>query len=149
MIPAPHTYSEWVNVLEVLRNKTNDVDALEAMKAGTIEWQSGVAERFSKKLIDAINVRMNTASDKFQTDLSRARGQEGAIIQSVLALRREMSFLLQAVNLPAIPEDERQYYLNLVVEQANAIQESLENSAKNDRSGKLSSMVRNHKVNSF
>ena len=60
-----------------------------------------------------------------------------------------MSFLLQAVNLPAIPEDERQYYLNLVVEQANAIQESLENSAKNDRSGKLSSMVRNHKVNSF
>ena len=131
MIPAPHTYSEWVNVLEVLRNKTNDVDALEAMKAGTIEWQSGVAERFSKP------------------DLSRARGQEGAIIQSVLALRREMSFLLQAVNLPAIPEDERQYYLNLVVEQANAIQESLENSAKNDRSGKLSSMVRNHKVNSF
>lgn len=149
MIPAPHTYSEWVNVLEILRNKTNDVDALEAMKAGTIEWQSGVAERFSKKLIDAINVRMNTASDKFQTDLSRARGQEGAIIQSVLALRREMSFLLQAVNLPAIPEDKRQYYLNLVVEQANAMQESLENSAKNDRSGKLSSMVRNHKVNSF
>lgn len=149
MISAPHTYSEWVNVLEILRNKTNDVDALEAMKAGTIEWQSGVAERFSKKLIDTINVRMNTATDKFQTDLSRARGQEGAIVQSILALRREMSFLMQAINLPAIPETERQNYLNFVVEQANAMQESLENSAKNDRSGKLSSMVRNHKVNSF
>lgn len=47
------------------------------MKAGTVEWQSGVAERFSKRLIDAVNTRMNAASDKFQIDLSRAHGQEG------------------------------------------------------------------------
>ena len=149
MIPAPHTYSDWINVLASLKNKTDDDDVLCAMKAGTIEWQSGVAERFAQKLIDAVNVRINLASDKFQTDLSRARGQGGAVVHAILALRKEMVFLAQAINLPAIPEDERKCYLGLVMEQADAMQKSLEDSAKNDRSGKFSSIVRNHKVNAF
>lgn len=149
MIAAPHTYSEWVNVLTIFKSKSNDADVLAAMKVGTIEWQSGVAERFSQKLIDAVNSRINDAADKLKVDMSRARGQEGAIVQAILALRKEMSFLAQAINLPAIPESERQQYVNLVVEQANTMQKSLEDSAKSDRSGKLSSIVRNHKINVF
>lgn len=149
MITTPHTYSEWVTVLTVLKNKTDDEEVIKKMKAGTVEWQSGVAERFSKRLIDAVNTRMNAASDKFQIDLSRAHGQEGAIVQAILALRKEMAFLAEAINLPALPDKERQYYLNLVFEQANNMQKSLEDSAKHDRSGKLSSIVRNHKVNTF
>lgn len=149
MITTPHTYSEWVTVLTVLKNKTDDEEVIKKMKAGTVEWQSGVAERFSKRLIDAVNTRMNAASDKFQIDLSRAHGQEGAIVQEILALRKEMAFLAEAINLPALPDKERQYYLNLVLEQANNMQKSLEDSAKHDRSGKLSSIVRNHKVNTF
>ncbi len=149
MIEAPHTYSEWVNVLTIFKNKTNDEDVLRAMKAGTIEWQSGVAERFSQKLIDSVNARMNAASDKFQLELSRAYGSEGAIVQAILALRKEMAFLSKAIDLAVLPEKDRQYYVNLVFEQANSMQKSLEDSAKNDRSGKLSSIIRNHKVNSF
>lgn len=149
MISAPHTYSEWSNVLTTFKERVNDTDVLAAMKAGGIEWQSGVAERFSKKLIDAVNVRMNTASDKFQKDMNRAGGNEGAIVQAILALRKEMAFLADAINLPALPDAERQYYVNLVLEQANNMQKSLEDSAKMDRSGKMSSIVRNHKVNSF
>lgn len=149
MISAPHTYSEWSNVLATFKERVNDTDVLAAMKAGGIEWQSGVAERFSKKLIDAVKVRMNTASDKFQKDMNRAGGNEGAIVQAILALRKEMAFLADAINLPALPDAERQYYVNLVLEQANNMQKSLEDSAKMDRSGKMSSIVRNHKVNSF
>lgn len=149
MIPVPHTYSEWVSVLTLFKNKTNDAEVLRVMQSGTVQWQSGVAERFSKKLIDAVNYRMNAASDKFQLELSRARGQESAIIQAILGLRKEMAFLAQAINLPALPDREREHYLNLVIEQANVMQKSLEDSAKNDRSGKLSSIIRNHKVNSF
>ena len=149
MITTQQTYSEWVTVLTVLKNKTDDEEVIKKMKAGTVEWQSGVAERFSKRLIDAVNTRMNAASDKFQIDLSRAHGQEGAIVQAILALRKEMAFLAEAINLPALPDKERQYYLNLVLEQANNMQKSLEDSAKHDRSGKLSSIVRNHKVNTF
>ena len=64
-IASPKTYSEWIAILDMLKAKSDDDAVLSAMQKGTIEWQSGVAERFAKKLIDAINYRMNAASDKF------------------------------------------------------------------------------------
>lgn len=148
-IAVPHTYSEWVDVLEVLQSKTDDEAVLEAMLRGTLEWQSGVAERFAQRLIDVINYRMNGASDRFQKEMTRAGGQERAIVQALLALRKEMSFLSRAINLPVIPEKDREQYHKLVIDQANTMQSSLEDSAKKDRTGKLSSIVRNHKVNAF
>lgn len=149
MIQVPHTYSEWVEILTKLKNRVDDKEVFEAMQKGTVEWQSGVAERFSKKLIETVNLRMNTALDKFQTDMNRARGQEGAIVQGILDLRRELVFLAQAINLPALPDEEREQYRKFVTDQADKIQKSLEDSARNDRTGKLSSIVRNHRVNSF
>lgn len=148
-IPPPHTYAEWVSVLDMLKNKTNDEDILQVMLSGTIEWQSGVAERFSKKLIDTINYRMNSATDKFQKEISRTQGQERAIVQAILALRKELTFLAKAIDLPALPDKDRLHYHQLVISQADNIQSSLEDSAKKDRSGKLASIVRNNKVNSL
>lgn len=148
-ISPPHTYSEWVQVLDILKDKTDDEAVLDAMLKGTIEWQTGVAERFAKKLIDVINFRMNNASDKFQKEMTRSNGQERLIVQSLLALRKEMSFLSKAINLPAIPEKDRNQYYQLVINQANKMQSSLEDSAKHDRTGKLASLVRNNRVNAF
>lgn len=148
-IAPPHTYSEWVAVLDMLKDKVDDEGVLDAMHQGTIEWQSGVAERFARKLIDVINYRMNSASDKFQREMGRAYGQERSIVQALLALRKEMCFLSKAINLPAIPEKDRQQYYQLVIAQANSMQNSLEDSAKKDRTGKLASIVRNNRVNSF
>ena len=148
-IAPPHTYSEWVAVLDMLKAKSDDEAVLEAMLQGTIEWQSGVAERFAKKLVDVINFRMNSASDKFQKEMGRAYGQERVIVQALLALRKEMCFLSKAINLPAIPEKDRNQYHQLVISQANSMQSSLEDSAKKDRTGKLSSIVRNNRVNAF
>ncbi len=148
-IAPPHTYSEWVAVLDMLKNKTDDPEVLEAMQKGTVEWQSGVAERFSKKLIDSVNYRMNNATDRFQREMSRSQGQERVIVQALLALRKELSFLAKAINLPALPDKDRDHYHQLVISQADSIQKSLEDSAKSDRSGKLSSIVRNNKVNAI
>lgn len=148
-IVPPKTYSEWAVVLDRLKAKSDDEAVLAAMQKGSIEWQSGVAERFAKKLIDAVNYRMNAASDKFQKEMIRSNGQERAIVQALLALRKEMRFLAEAINLPAIPETERQYYHQLVISQVNSMQASLEDSARKDRSGKLASIVRNNKVNKF
>lgn len=146
---APTTYSQWIAVLDALKAKTDDEEALSAMQRGTLEWQAGVAERFSKKLIDAINFRMNAATDKFQKEMSRTNGQERAVVQALIALRKELAFLSEAINLPVIPEKERDRYHQLVVDHADKIQAALEDSAKSDRSGKLSSIVRNNKVNLF
>lgn len=149
MIAVPHTYADWIKVLDMLKAKSDDEEVLRVMQQGTIEWQTGVAERFIKKLIDVINSRMNTASDKFQTDMNRANGQESAIINALISLRKEMAFLYKALDLATIPEKDRRKYCQMIREQADNIQKSLEDSAKKDRSGKMSSIVRNHKINAF
>ena len=148
MISIPENYSEWVKILELLKNKSDDVEVLNVMKAGKIEWQSGVAERFLKRLTDSVNFRLNNATDKFQKEISRS-GSESNIVQSVINLRKELIFLSQAVDLSAIPEKQRAQLVSMILAQADKIQNSLEESAKKDRSGKLSSIIRNNKVNSF
>lgn len=145
----PHTYAEWVYVLDLLKDKSDDEAVLQIMQKGAVQWQPGVAERFSNKLISVVNDRLNRATDKFQKDMSHAHGQERAIVQALLALRKELLFLSKAVNLDALPDNYRQQYYQLIISQANNIQTSLEDSAKKDRSGKLSSIVRNNRVNSF
>lgn len=148
-ISPPKTYSDWVAVLDMLQEKSDDEAVLTAMQNGTIEWQTGVAERFARKLIDVINYRMNAAIDKFQKEMSRSNGQERAIVQALLALRKELCFLSKAINLPAIPEKDRKQYYDLVIRQADSVQSSLEDSARKDRSGKLASIVRKNRVNAF
>lgn len=148
-ITPPHTYSEWVAVLDMLKAKTDDEAVLQAMLNGTIEWQAGVAERFTNKLFEAINSRINNANDKFQKEMGRTYGQERIIVQNLIALRKELSFLFKAVNLPAIPDKVRQQYCNLIIDQANKMQKALEDSAKNDRTGKQLSLVRNNRVNAI
>lgn len=148
-IPVPTNYSEWVDILEMLKDKTDDEGVLNAMRSGRIEWQSGVAERFTKRLVEAVNFRLNAATDKFQKEMSRSAGQERLIIQALLQLRKELSFLYKAIDLPVIPEKDRKHYSSLVLDQANEIQKSLEDSARHDRTGKLAVIVRNNKVNSL
>lgn len=147
MILEPHTYAEWVNLLECFAQRENDKEVLRAMKSGTLEWQSGVAERFSKKLIDAVNERMNQASEQFQQAISKSRGEESAIVYAILALRKEMSFLAESMNLPVLPDKDRQTYINLVLEQADKMQEALEKSASKEKSGKMRSLIRNNRIN--
>ena len=79
----------------------------------------------------------------------RVNSIQRAIVQALLALRKEMCFLSKVMDISAIPEKERQHYYQLVLDQADCMQRSLEESAQKDRSGKLASIVRNNKVNAF
>lgn len=147
VITPPGDYAQWITLLDRFKNREDDEAVLAAMQKGTLAWQAGVAERFARKLIDAVNFRMNAANDRFQKEMTRTRGQERAVVQALLTLRKELSFLHKALDLPVLPEKDRQHYMQLVVDQANKMQRSLEDSAKADRTGKLASIVRNARVN--
>ena len=92
---------------------------------------------------------MNAATDQFQKSMSRSRGQESLIVQAVLSLRKELQFLARVMDIPVIPEKDRRQYVQMVRNQADQMQKSLEDSARTDRTGKLGSIVRNHRVNAF
>ena len=92
---------------------------------------------------------MNAASDKFQKEIKRSNGQERVIVQALLAFRKELRFLSEAISLHAIPEKDRKHDCQLIIDHANNVQRYLEESARKDRSGKLASILKNNRVNAF
>ena len=143
MDKAPKIYADWVKVFELLKSCEDDENVLTLMQEGTIVWQSGVAERFLKRLVDTINFRLDRATDNFQ---KARQTDENEIIQSLMQLRRELQFILKTVDLNAIPVKEKTELRNMIINQSNSMQESLEKSAESDRTGKLSSIIKNNKV---
>ena len=148
-IKPPHIYYEWVELLEAIKEKTDDNAVLNALRQGTVVWEPVIAERLTIALFDSINSRIAEATERFRQDINRAGDQESQIVRALLALRKEMGFLYSVTDLPAIPERERKHYCSLVRKNADDIQKSLEDLAKTDRSGKTASIVRNNRVNVF
>ena len=143
MNTAPKIYADWVKVFNILKSGEDDENILALMQEGIVVWQSGVAERFLKRLVEAVNFRLNKATDNFQKS---RQTDENEIIQSLMQLRRELQFILKAVDINAIPVKEKMELRNMIINQSNSIQESLEKSAESDRTGKLSSIIKNNKV---
>lgn len=143
MNKAPKIYADWVKVFNILKSGEDDENILALMQEGIVVWQSGVAERFLKRLVEAVNFRLNKATDNFQKS---RQTDENEIIQSLMQLRRELQFILKVVDINTIPVKEKTELRNMIINQSNSIQESLEKSAESDRSGKLSSIIKNNKV---
>ena len=143
MDKAPKIYADWIKVFDILKSGEDDEVILPLMQEGEIVWQSGVAERFLRKLVDTINFRLNKATDAFQRS---HQTDENEIVQSLMQLRRELQFMLKVVDINVIPVKEKTELRNMIINQSNSIQESLEKSSESDRSGKLSSIIKNNKV---
>ena len=143
MDKAPKIYADWIKVFDVLKSGEDDEAILPLIQEGEIVWQSGVAERFLRKLVDTINFRLNKATDAFQRS---HQTDENEIVQSLMQLRRELQFMLKVVDINAIPVKEKTELRNMIINQSTSIQESLEKSSESDRSGKLSSIIKNNKV---
>lgn len=147
-IEPPHTYSEWVCLIKILQEKSNDDIVLYALQNGTLEWQCGVAERFTEKYIGAINSRINIAVDRFQKEVKRT-SSENIFVSNLLFLRKEMQFLANVANINAIPQEYRLQYVKLVQDKADEMQKSLEDSAKIDKTGRLLYIIKKNKINTF
>ena len=78
MIAPPNTYAQWTALLRQFTEGRSDDDLLHAMRAGTLAWQSGVAERFAQRFANALNVRLNAASDRFNRDMQNASDERGS-----------------------------------------------------------------------
>ena len=146
MIRTPSTYSDWISLFDMLKNHDSDADVVAAMERGTIPWQSGVAERFTAKMIEAVNKRLDDASDRFKRNITHANGESG-LLQTLNAMRKELALMKRVVSVNAIPADFRGKYISMVTKYADDAQKSLEDSAKSDRTGRLRFLIRNHPVN--
>jgi hypothetical protein len=145
----PQTYADWIICFDEMRLGTNDEATLSLMEKGVLSWSSGVAERFSSQLFDLINYRIEGASKRLQRNFDMARGNETAVVTALLGQKRELKFLKRLTMLPAIPDDKKVYFAQQIQDYATNAQQSMENSAKSDRTGRLGYVLRNNRIDTL
>lgn len=111
-IITPKIYIEWVNILNLLKERKNNEEILEKMENGKLEWQDGVAQRFVDKLTQVINYRIKIATDKFSQDLSRGTRNERVTVQSLIALKKEFLFCSRICKIRILPDEIQKNFTN-------------------------------------
>ncbi len=140
-LQSPTSYADWVKCFQMLIEGGNDAELLEVMAKGKVPWTKGVAERFVQRMTEAISHRLQLALNDFLKQLGRARGEENAIVQTILALRRSSQYLLQLVKLPVFPEEIRTNFIEEIEKNLKQVHDIMLDEVKKDPSGRLIRVV--------
>ncbi len=140
---TPRTYLEWVGCLDAI-DRNEDMESMVFLaQEEELEWTSGVAERFTTRLCGLIDRMLTHAAEKVQINLDRVSGDEMAITFALLDARKAFRQAYALASLPVLPESTKTSIQELVLQAARTMNDSLEESAKRDRTGKMLRLVRN------
>jgi hypothetical protein len=140
-LKPPTSYSDGVTCFEILSKADRDEELLAIAAKGTVPWTQGIAERFAKRLMNAISERLQKAISQFAKDLQRASGEEYAVVQAILSIRRQIRYLLQFVKLPVFPEEISKTFTEEIEKNAQNIQDQILQEVKKDPDGRLIRVV--------
>jgi hypothetical protein len=141
----PVSYAEWSACLDLFESGLDDTAALAAMQAGTLGWTSGVAERFAERIAGVFNQRLSRCADRMAREL-RLGSDEVTLVRSMGETRRTLGLLHAVAHVATFPPVLQQHLSSSVKTYAARTQQSLEDSARQDRSGRIGSTVRNNSV---
>lgn len=144
---SPTSYAEWCTLMDAITKDTRDDNYIDVVRNGTISWTSGVAERFITIVTTMIRNRVNAAQDKYQQQIKNAQGSMSAVTSALQTLKKEYVYDYSIASVLPIPEQYRSQVMKMCQDQADQTQRSLEDSAKSDRTGHLSVMIKNIHVN--
>lgn len=142
-IGAPRSYAQWSACLDRLSEGLHDDACLEAMRAGDLSASGGVVTLFSQRLADEFNARLRRCSEHLTRDL-RTGGEESQIVRAILNARKQLAFLHRLAQVEIFPATLRTHLTDELRKFAQRAQQSLEDSAKTDRSGRLLVLLRNN-----
>ena len=143
----PTTYAEWVVLLNQIKEGTCDIELLSRARNGSYTNQTSALRRWLKRYKDVVDIRIKTAHQQFSLSYVKSNGHEAAMVSSLLTLRREYQFLIDICSISAMPEREREAFLEKIIDIANKTQKTLEHNASIDLYGKYKSIVQQNGVN--
>lgn len=147
-MPIPKTYYEWSFLLKALKSRMSDEGVIDAMNKGEFIWLAGSGERLIKRIVDCINFRVKDAQDKFNKE-SQHFTEETHVVKAIITLRKEFKFLLKISEIPNFPKTVQENIKSFIQETADKLQTSMEKSTKDNKIGKIHSLIKNNKINSL
>lgn len=146
MVP-PSNYSEWHVLMDEIGSAPRNNDYIQMVRLGKVSWTSGVAERFIQTVSNTLRNRINAAQDVYQRQIKNSKGGDMAVANALSVLTKEYRYLYQLSAALPIPSEYVEQMKKFIQDQANQTHDSLMDSAKADRTGKLASIVRSAGVN--
>lgn len=143
----PSSYSEWHTLMDEISGAPRNDDYIQVVRQGTVSWTSGVAERFIQTVSSTIRNRINTAQDVYQRQIKNSKGGDMSVANALSVLTKEYRYLYRLSAALPIPSEYVEQMKKIVQDQADQTHNSLMDSARADRTGKLASIVRSAGVN--
>jgi len=144
-IEAPRSYAQWSACLERLAQGLQDEACLSSMRAGELHASGGVVTMFSQRLVAEFNERLTRCSEHLTRDL-RIGADESLVVRAILNARKSMAFLHRLSQVESFPPQLRAHLSDELRKFAQRSQDSLEDSARADRSGRLLVLLRNNNL---
>lgn len=145
------SYAQWCEVFNKIENWEighTDSEIINAIDNGTIDWVSGVAERFTNQLLTLINKRFTKLETFYNARIKTCYDQFN-LSNLLILFRKELVFLKHLANIPAIPESVSKQIVKEIKDYAENGQKSLLESAKKDLSGSLKQIILDIKINNI
>ena len=127
----PRVYAEWLPLVD--RFAAGEDEVLPVMQAGSLEWTNVVAERFTKRLANALATRLQRIATNLQRALDRAAGDPFDVSHALLGARRALVPLRTVATFSCAPEVVRVMLSGEVTRFATRTQVALEASAVRQR----------------
>ncbi|RHA14556.1 hypothetical protein DW949_04150 [Megasphaera sp. AM44-1BH] len=138
MSRIPGIYAEWIPLLKDFAAGRDDEETIPAMQQGRLHWCDIVAGRFASRLMSAFNARFDYIGERFR----KAQDDEIPIEQALKQLDRDLDLLFQASQMQCLPNKEKQMLQDEIKKTCQAMDEALEESARQDPSGELALLLR-------
>lgn len=137
-------------VIDAFQSMRRDDEVSRALASGTIEWDAGVAPRLTQRLNDAAQARTKALQERFDRDLQHAQGSPAAVTHALLSLRGGLARTAVLLgSAKGLPQEVTAALVKYVRDSADAMQSSLVDSARDDRTGRVRVILRDTPVNKF
>ena len=123
----PRVYAEWLPLVD--RFAAGEDGVLPILQAGSLDWTHVVAERFTRRLADALATRLQRITTDLQRALDRTTGDVCAVSFALLGARRALIPLRAFATLTAAPDVVRTMLADEVTRFATRTQAAFEASA--------------------
>ena len=140
-------YHEWADMIQKLSDEPFNENHISAIKESNFEMTPLLADKFLKQYSVMLNTLFAHGAEAFHGEYGKTNGREEAILMALMTQKKRMKTLAELCALSFFEEELQENLKQIITQAANQMQSSLEDSAKTDRSGRLTYLVKNNAVN--
>lgn len=142
------TYYEWINSFDELKTGPRNEELLNKLYKNSIELNGNILYRFIIHVNDLVRTRLKNALDSILFKLRNIYQDNNLLSLEIINIKKELSFAKKIINLPVIPEENKNKFKETLQNFANEINDVLIESVTGiDTTGEIVVMVKNSKIN--